>query len=95
MTTQAITDIKELVGEMPARGCQCRIAGCNGRQHGENACDHQAVWAALVHGVDYTGHGDFELDLCDRCLKVAKGIASFSGECGVCGNPSAIRVMPL
>lgn len=93
--TQAITDIKELVGEMPARGCQCRIAGCNSGQHSENACDHQAVWVALVHGADYTGHGDFELDLCDRCLKIAKSIASFTGECTVCGSSSGIRVMTL
>ncbi|MBE5405714.1 Uncharacterised protein [Mycobacteroides abscessus subsp. massiliense] len=95
MTTQAVTDIKELVGEMPARGCECRIHGCNGRQHAMNACDHQAAWSALVHGMDHTGHGDFELNLCDRCLDTAASIADFTGECRVCGNGYALRVMPL
>lgn len=95
MTTQAITDIKELVGEMPARGCQCRIAGCNGEKHVRGRCDHQAKWAALVHGADNTKHGNFELDLCDRCLATARNIWEFKVCCRVCGNAQTIRALPL
>lgn len=36
-----------------------------------------------------------ELNLCDRCLDTAASIADFTGECRVCGNGYALRVMPL
>lgn len=39
MTTQAVTDIKELVGEMPARGCEWQ----------DCECDAQARWIARAH----------------------------------------------
>lgn len=92
--TQAVTDIKELVGEMPARGCQCRIAGCSGTTH-QDGCDREAAWVVRVHGTDHTGHGNFVLDLCDECLRTTQQIKSGLGNCRCCGESWSILVMPL
>ncbi|CPT12403.1 Uncharacterised protein [Mycobacteroides abscessus subsp. abscessus] len=48
MTAQAITDIKELVGEMPARGCEFED------HDGNLVCDLQARWIARCHYVDWS-----------------------------------------
>ncbi|ORA92134.1 hypothetical protein BST32_01820 [Mycobacteroides abscessus subsp. massiliense] len=95
MTTQAVTDIKELVGEMPARGCECRIHGCNGTTH-EHGCDRQAAWIVRIHGADMFEHGNFVMDLCDECLGVMKNIkASLGPTCRFCGESWSMLVMPL
>lgn len=94
MTTQAITDIKELVGEMPARGCECGIVGCNGERH-QNGCGRRAVWAVRVHGKNRSKHGEFVIALCDECLQRAKEIKTFVGNCRTCGESWPLLVMPL
>lgn len=91
---QAVTDIKELVGEMPARGCECRIAGCDGTTH-QHGCEHEAAWAVRVHGTAGTEHGYFVLDLCDECLGAAQRIKASLGACLVCGINGPLLVMPL
>lgn len=48
MTTQAITDIKELVGEMPGQVCEFEDV------NGHRACDSQARWVARCY--IYDGH---------------------------------------
>jgi hypothetical protein len=91
---QAVTDIKELVGEMPVRGCQCGIRGCNRVKH-HHGCTSQAVWAVKVHGKNSFKHGDFVMALCDQCLQTAKAIKATIGNCGTCGAAWSMGVMPL
>ncbi|TDZ92110.1 hypothetical protein CCUG60885_04224 [Mycobacteroides salmoniphilum] len=58
MTTQAIQDIKELVGEMPARGCEWP----------DDDCGAQARWIAVVHEwlQESQSCRRVVLDLCDQ-----------------------------
>ncbi|SKU53913.1 Uncharacterised protein [Mycobacteroides abscessus subsp. bolletii] len=48
MTAQAITDIKELVGEMPARGCEWQPYKFIAPE-----CSLQARWAIRLHLADW------------------------------------------
>lgn len=71
--TQAVTDIKELVGEMPARGCEWP----------EHECDSQAHWIARAH----VWYPDLRCDmrvlaLCDR--HKLQGLATAARLCGQC-----------
>lgn len=87
-------DISELVGEMPARVCGCRIEGCNGAKH-RSRCDHQATWAVRVHGTSGVEHGNFVLDLCDGCLRSAQEIKASRGNCISCGQSWSMVVVTL
>ncbi len=67
MTTQAITDIKELVGEMPARGCEFPRDGKS------DNCGRKAVWIARVHdGRKVPDCVWLEIHLCGACLTEAQ-----------------------
>lgn len=87
-------DIAELVGDMPAQPCQCGINGCNGTKH-QHGCDHRARWVVRVHGKTDTEHGDFILNLCDECLRVARAIKAETGNCKACGKSWSMLVLPL
>lgn len=96
MTTQAITDIKELVGEMPARGCEWQ------QFEGEPLCGSAAQWAIRVHFL-VRSRMTCEVavqNFCDehkRALmaipKMHKGTPCFN--CGVSADALFGPVMPL
>jgi len=101
MTTQAVTDIKELVGEMPARGCECDLNTC---QHGES-CSRTAAWVARMHVKKASGaHTSQVIAICDECLAAVRQrlarISSYGLTCS-CGIPASSvgdllgPVMPL
>ncbi|QSM03892.1 hypothetical protein PROPHIGD91-2_37 [Mycobacterium phage prophiGD91-2] len=84
--TQAITDIKELVGEMPARGCECSCQTC----HRSGGCDQDAQVAVHIHDHEHNQHNVL---LCARCLRGSEqwaliAIALGCGYC-VCGKKLA------
>lgn len=92
--TQAITDIKELVGEMPGQACEWPDV------NEQPACDREATWAARVHWAHHRiGTCDVVvIALCEchrqEMLRVA---ATDAGVCQCCGSTiaSVLRVMPL
>ncbi|SIC68317.1 Uncharacterised protein [Mycobacteroides abscessus subsp. abscessus] len=92
MTAQAITDIKELVGEMPARGCEWP----------RHACDSQAHWIARCHCMRGWVCVSLVLELCDRHKDEALSIATeavterrFCYSCGVAALSSSDVVGPV
>lgn len=93
MTTQAITDIKELVGEMPARGCEYL-------EDGSPQCDSSARWAMRVHFIDGPECRITVQNLCDqhKCELVDLA-ARYAGvpcrSCGVAADALFGPVMPL
>lgn len=94
MTTQAVTDIKELMGEMPGEPCEMPDI------FELPACDRQAAWACRVHWSHYWTHSCelVVIALCEfhraELLAVA---ATNTDRCALCGYTiaSALRVMPL
>lgn len=88
-------DISEIVGEMPARACECSIKDCGGVRHPHGKCKNSAKWAARVHGEGGGEHGEFVFILCDGCIGVAMAIYSARPSCLVCGNSDDMQVMPL
>ncbi|SLG71357.1 Uncharacterised protein [Mycobacteroides abscessus subsp. abscessus] len=92
MTTQAITDIKELVGDMPARACECELDTCPSRHAYDETCCGESKWVARLHGVSRsTGeHGEIVLSLCEACLTTLRayvaGALVFKTHCS-CGMP--------
>ncbi|SPX87661.1 Uncharacterised protein [Mycobacteroides abscessus] len=81
--TRAITDIKELVGEMPARGCEFHGVSA------QNPCGRQAQWIARGHIDTSPGCRWVEIYLCNECLLSAQHFAeSWVGrKCGTCNLP--------
>lgn len=70
MTTPAVTDIKELVGEMPARGCE--LGTLFSERTACSPCNQQAQWIARIHT---NPCGRAAVSSCDTCLSKALGIA--------------------
>lgn len=73
MTTQAITDIKELVGERELGSCECDHNTCPDRHALRHECGRSPKWMARVHAVDGQGaHNDRALKMCDACLAAVR-----------------------
>lgn len=92
--TQAITDIKELVGEMP--GQPCEFLDCDGVP----VCDHEASWVARAHWTDFVPRTCkvVVVALCESHRRELLLIASTCPDpCMICGETvaSVLRVMPL
>lgn len=101
MTTQAVTDIKELVGERELGACECRFNSCPGRHAVKEECGSPPQWMARVHAVDDEGaHIDAVVKMCDVCLAAIRAFTDrqlWQGVCG-CGIPVSKwlgPVMPL
>lgn len=101
MTTQAITDITELVGEMPARGCECTNSACCGSA----GCDRAAIWMIRRH-VQLRSNGkcwDVVRAVCTECLNTYKASVTrftYPTSCNRCDKAfgslgDALKVMPL
>ncbi|SKY30136.1 Uncharacterised protein [Mycobacteroides abscessus subsp. massiliense] len=94
MTTQAITDIKELVGEMPGQACEFPD------WDGLPACDREAAWAARVHWTDVRSRTCrvVVVALCESHKREMLEVAATElSTCILCGSTiaSVLRVMPL
>ncbi|MGH3956446.1 MAG: hypothetical protein ACRDTI_20670 [Mycobacterium sp.] len=76
-------DIAAIVGDMPAKACECPSESC---QCGGD-CDHQAKWIARGHLADNFQCWQVQIYLCDPCLQRARLIASewAGGTCRTCG----------
>ncbi len=94
MTTQAITDIKELVGEMPGQPCEMPDI------YERPACDREAAWACRVHWTHFwNGTCDLVvIALCEFHKRELLEVAAANKDiCPLCDSTiaSALRVMPL
>lgn len=101
MTTQAVTDIKELVGEMPARGCECELNTCGSLHRVDESCSGAAKWVVRIHTMcTLTGrHVDEVLALCEGCFSAIRGYVHKGGShrcsCGMRASDWIGPVMPL
>lgn len=81
MTTQAIQDIKEFVGEMPARGCEFRSTSM------PMPCGREAQWIDLGHDGRALMQCEWiELYLCGSCLARSLAICEswIGSTCNTC-----------
>lgn len=99
--TQAITDIKELVGEREAEVCECTLSTCPDRHATRRVCGRSPQWMARVHAIVEGGeHQDRVLKMCDACLSAARAHMNKRIQGMNCGCGTFIRnwvgpVMPL
>ncbi len=98
MTTQAVADIKELVGEREAGFCECDHNTCTGRHALRCECGRSPRWMARIHAVDAQGaHNDRVLKMCDACLTAVRAFTDqriWRGDCQ-CGIPISKWVGPV
>ncbi|SKI82591.1 Uncharacterised protein [Mycobacteroides abscessus subsp. massiliense] len=86
MTTQAITDIKELVGEMPGQVCEFEDV------NGHRACDSQARWVARCHSVVWSTLQCY-ITVIAICEPHRQHIAANAAMCANSRCGSCLRVM--
>lgn len=97
MTTQAVTDIKELVGEMPARGCECMLNCCGSRHGVGERCGSDAKFVARVHVFNPLRRCSDDVGaVCIECLdSIRAWVSSKDSNCPCCGLNAAQWVGPV
>lgn len=101
MTTQAVTDIKELVGESELGVCECTFNTCPERHPLRHKCGGSPRWMARVHAQGADGvHADVVVKMCDACLTATKAFTSARlhrrvCQCGIPVSKWVGPVMPL